>query len=508
MFFNNVGGIYREWNRNKTYPTITDEEVRQWSAKMNAYMLQKNIPCDQSSVFGDNSGQYVVGTKLEGASNTLQIIGSHWERDTLMSSAEDFVNVYPAYDVVYSNSNEIQTLDMEDAHKRYRVHGMLETILKTTRIVPTAVDFLARRVVYLGVPEYLLSDNSQNSFTRLSMIWKISGIQIDILDDCRDFLNSTRLLCDYGTIVIEDGFLRDKLLKLAPMLRDYFRQGGLVIVLGCTGIFSMPKELSTIFGCKWEFGGYTQYECNSTEEARHRFKRLPDKIPRSKQNYVRVPRADALFYANEYVGKNDKATAMTPAAVYNSTFATAQNVAGCLAYFSCINWEPAFAIALDDLVNGVYEQCTNGLMKKTESIKLDEQVLDRMAVSNDWTKHNTHNISCSTASYVKEDKMLTFWLSTGTVGSYLNHPVQGKTQLFRRSITHSEAEQLFKQPRTHTGKGYQKRKRGEQAHQEDRGKSSSGRVCVSCNKRLAKTEFSATQWKRKTSTTSRCKSCV
>lgn len=428
---------------------------------MNAYMLQKNIPCDQSSVFGDHSGQYVVGTKLEGASNTLQIIGSHWERDTFASSADDFLNVYPAYDVVYSNSNEIETLDMEDAHKRYRVHGMLETILKTTRIVPTAV----RRVVYLGMPEWLLSDNCPNSFQRLSMIWKLSGIQIDILDNCRDFLNNTRLLSDYGTIVIEDGFLRDKLLKLAPMLRDYFRQGGLVIVLGCSGVFSMPKELSTIFGCKWEFEAYTRYECNSTEEARHRFKRLPDKIPRSKQNYFRVPRADALFYANECVGKNSNSTVVTPAAVYNSNFATAQNVAGCLAYFSCINWEAAFDTVLDDLVNGIYEQCTNGLMGKTESNKLDKQALDRMAVSNGWTKHNTHNISCSTASYVKGDKMLTFWLSTGTVGSYLNHPVQGKTQLFRRNITHSEAEQLFRQPRIHTGKGYQKRKRGKQAHQ-------------------------------------------
>ena len=181
MFFNNVGGMYG--SKNKTYPTITNEEVRQWCAKMNAYMLKKNIPCDQSSVFGENNGQYAVGTKLEGASDTLQIVGSHWERDALMSSSEDFLNVYPAYDVMYLNSNEIQTLDMEDAHKRYRVHGMLETILKTTRIVPTAVDFLARRVVYLGLPEYLLSDNNQNSFTRLSMIWKLSGIRFPCNSD-------------------------------------------------------------------------------------------------------------------------------------------------------------------------------------------------------------------------------------------------------------------------------------------------------------------------------------
>ena len=104
--------------------------------------------------------------------------------------------------------------------------------------------------------------------------------------------------------------------------------------------------------------------------------------------------------------------------------------------------------------------------------------------------------------------MLMFWVSTGTVGSYLNHSVQGKTQLFWRNINQLEAEQLYKQPRIHTGKQYQKRKRGEQVYWEDGGKASSGRVCVRCNRHLAKTEFSASEWKRKTSTTSRCKTCV
>lgn len=41
-----------------------------------------------------------------------------------------------------------------------------------------------------------------------------------------------------------------------------------------------------------------------------------------------------------------------------------------------------------------------------------------------------------------------------TVGTYLNHPKQGKTQLFRKGMTLQEVEALLVKPRLHTGKGY------------------------------------------------------
>jgi len=53
---------------------------------------------------------------------------------------------------------------------------------------------------------------------------------------------------------------------------------------------------------------------------------------------------------------------------------------------------------------------------------------------------------------------LNIWCTTGTVGSYLTHPRQGKTSLFRREV-HSRGDltQLFMNPRVHTGDGYQKK---------------------------------------------------
>lgn len=44
-----------------------------------------------------------------------------------------------------------------------------------------------------------------------------------------------------------------------------------------------------------------------------------------------------------------------------------------------------------------------------------------------------------------------------TVGTYLDHPTQGKTQLFRKNLTEKEVKELLKYPRKHTGKGYRKK---------------------------------------------------
>jgi len=46
-----------------------------------------------------------------------------------------------------------------------------------------------------------------------------------------------------------------------------------------------------------------------------------------------------------------------------------------------------------------------------------------------------------------------YW-TTGTVGTCLDHPRQGKTQLFRRNVDLSTLREIFKNPRVHTGAGY------------------------------------------------------
>jgi hypothetical protein len=46
------------------------------------------------------------------------------------------------------------------------------------------------------------------------------------------------------------------------------------------------------------------------------------------------------------------------------------------------------------------------------------------------------------------------YYTTGTVGTCLNHPKRGKTQLFRRETDMEQLDLVFQNPRSHTGKGY------------------------------------------------------
>ena len=90
---------------------------------------------------------------------------------------------------------------------------------------------------------------------------------------------------------------------------------------------------------------------------------------------------------------------------------------------------------------------------------LDIDHLNALASMHGWRKTSTPSPrNAHSVSYRKNEMKLTFWLNTGTCGSYLNHPVQGKTQLFRRRNGEYEVEELFENPRTHTNEGYHEKK--------------------------------------------------
>ncbi len=80
-------------------------------------------------------------------------------------------------------------------------------------------------------------------------------------------------------------------------------------------------------------------------------------------------------------------------------------------------------------------------------------------------KYNWHNIdhqkNIFMLSFVKrKDKStmrINVYYSKMTVATCIDHPKQGKTQLFRRNVTIEELEKIFENPRHHTGKGYHKK---------------------------------------------------
>jgi len=56
------------------------------------------------------------------------------------------------------------------------------------------------------------------------------------------------------------------------------------------------------------------------------------------------------------------------------------------------------------------------------------------------------------------NELVRVWWRTGTVGTYLTHPRQGKVPLFRRAeVTEEYLERIFQNPRVHTGGGYHTR---------------------------------------------------
>lgn len=70
----------------------------------------------------------------------------------------------------------------------------------------------------------------------------------------------------------------------------------------------------------------------------------------------------------------------------------------------------------------------------------------------------SHNEKSRVVSFRKNDTRINVYYTTGTVGTCLNHPSQGKTQLFRRNVGMNELAAIFENPRVHTGKGYYYRK--------------------------------------------------
>ena len=64
-------------------------------------------------------------------------------------------------------------------------------------------------------------------------------------------------------------------------------------------------------------------------------------------------------------------------------------------------------------------------------------------------------------SFVKvingDQARINIYLTKMTVGTCINHPRKGKTQLFRKRVDAKLMERIFINPRVHTAKGYRKR---------------------------------------------------
>lgn len=84
-------------------------------------------------------------------------------------------------------------------------------------------------------------------------------------------------------------------------------------------------------------------------------------------------------------------------------------------------------------------------MNKAEIIKL--------AKSNDWELLDDQPDNVM-VSFYKPEMRINVWYTKMTVATCINHPKQGKTQLFRKNVSMGLLDKIFKNPRIHTFKGY------------------------------------------------------
>ena len=69
-----------------------------------------------------------------------------------------------------------------------------------------------------------------------------------------------------------------------------------------------------------------------------------------------------------------------------------------------------------------------------------------------------HNTTSRLISFRNGGTRINVYYTTGTVGTCLNHPKRGKTQLFRRNVDFEQLNDIFENPRSHTGKGYYRKR--------------------------------------------------
>lgn len=84
-------------------------------------------------------------------------------------------------------------------------------------------------------------------------------------------------------------------------------------------------------------------------------------------------------------------------------------------------------------------------------------LLVALAAKHGWSPpiHQPDNLMLSFFKSEKGDRVrLNVYYTTMTVGTALQHPRKGRTQLFRKNVSPALMERIFKNPRAHTDRGY------------------------------------------------------
>ena len=85
-----------------------------------------------------------------------------------------------------------------------------------------------------------------------------------------------------------------------------------------------------------------------------------------------------------------------------------------------------------------------------------KEITEKLAAEHNW-EFLTYQDNIKMISFSKDEMRINIYLTTMTVGTCINHPKQGKTQMFRRDVGWDLLFKIFKNPRIHSNSGYQKK---------------------------------------------------
>lgn len=88
--------------------------------------------------------------------------------------------------------------------------------------------------------------------------------------------------------------------------------------------------------------------------------------------------------------------------------------------------------------------------------RIPKEEIDRIAQKNGYICFE-HQENIGLARYSNGAVKINVYQTKMTVATCLSHPKKGPSQLFRKNVTLDMLDQIFKEPRLHTGKGYYKK---------------------------------------------------
>lgn len=265
---------------------------------------------------------------------------------------------------------------------------------------------------------------------------------------------------DYQAVIVDDTyFIREP--KVTQFVMNQYEKGSSVVVMSIEGIYNL-SVLNRKFNVDWNVCAYTSRDIKLTERGKDI---IGDAFPR-KNHYIKanfVVGEGPLFtehqHPEDYEDEEDFPNGPPPPEP-GSPFATVMRGSRSVSYFGFVNpLDVSYGAILLKLcyagesLTSRNSTTNSGAVLPVLPVTFVQQIAQVCGYTEVY-----HNEMSRMISFKKGSTRINVYYTTGTVGTCLNHPKHGKTQLFRRNVSVSTLRAIFENPRTHTGTGYYKRK--------------------------------------------------